>query len=85
MVKGGFGIFVMNEEINLEELSKEVEDLRKSVNTQRFCLGVLSILVVYLIVRPGLDEPFGFSFLLIIGLILIPIVIVISTLERRGL
>lgn len=75
----------MSEEISLEELSREVDDLRESVNTQRLCLGFLSIVVFLLLAQSFMNYPNGSSYLAIIVIITIPIVLVICRLEQHGL
>ena len=75
----------MSEEVDLDELSREIENLRESVNCQKLCIGFLSIVVVLLLVQSFLKDPTGSSLLIVIGFVMIPIILVISQLEQRGL
>ena len=75
----------MSEDINLEELSREVDDLRERVNFQRTCLEFLSIIVFFLLARIFIIDPYGSFYILIFGVVIIPIFLVLSRLEQRGL
>lgn len=75
----------MSEEVDLEELSREVENLRERVNNHKICLGILGIVVIFLIVQPLFYGPLGSYYFVIIVMIIIPIALIIGRLEQRGL
>ncbi|MFW9835708.1 MAG: hypothetical protein ACFFEK_17020 [Candidatus Thorarchaeota archaeon] len=75
----------MSEEIDIEELSKEIKDLRERVNCQRLCLGGLSVVVIYLLFLSISCNPLSSYYLVIIAVVIIPLALVISRLEQLGL
>lgn len=75
----------MSEEVDFEELSREVEDLRRRLNSQRLYLGALSVIVILLLIQSFVNNPSGFFYLAIMALIIIPLALIIDRLEQRGL
>ncbi len=79
------GRLIVTEESDLGSLIQDVEKLRKQFNRQRIYLGVLSIFVLLLLVLSFWNNPDEFIFIAMIAIIIIPIALIINTLEQRGL